>query len=306
MIRQAVSVAVALLLYPALVRAQATEFTINTASASVYKAPSTGSPVIGTAPRGTVLKVTRELGSWVKVSWPGPNPLDDAGYVHLSMGMFGRGTQVQPTRATVSAPARPSTSTAAPVNTSLTSVGERAEASGREPAERSTTTTRTVYVRPPTHIVGLGAQMAGAPLGFGATMRTWPRERLGIQFEVTRDTSTSALVPETLTTVQFVPSVLYSFKNKVSDYFLLRPYIGTGVHFDRHTLNGGSLVPGSSVSESTVGLKPFGGAEVTFASMPRFAVSVDFGYEWAETPGTFTGFDIGGPSVAISGHWYVK
>ncbi len=296
MIRQAVSVAVALLLYPALVRAQATEFTINTASASIYKAPSTGSPVIGTAPRGTVLKVTRELGSWVRVSWPGPNPLDDGGYVHLSMGMMGRGAQLQPTRAAVSAP----------VNTSLTSVGERAEASRREPAERSTTTTRTVYVRPPTHIVGVGAQMAGAPLGFGATMRTWPRERLGIQFEVTRDSSTSALVPETLTTVQFVPSVLYSFKNKVSDYFLLRPYVGTGVHFDRLTLNGGSLVPGSSVSESTVGLKTFGGAEVTFASMPRFSVSVDFGYEWAETPAAFTGFDVGGPSLAISGHWYVK
>jgi uncharacterized protein YraI len=300
MIRQAVSVAVALLLYPALVCAQTTEFTINTALASVHKSPSTGSPVIGTAPRGTVLRVTRELGSWVKISWPGSDPQDDAGYVHLSMGMVGRGGRAEPSRTAVSTPTRPS-----PVNTSLTSIGERSESSGRAPAEQPSVT-RTVYVRPPTHIVGLGAQMAGAPLGFGATARTWPRERLGIQFEVSRDANTSASVPGTLTTIQFVPSVLFSFKNRVSDYFLLRPYVGTGAHFDRHTLTGGSLLPGSSVSEGAFGLKTFGGGEVTFASVPRFSLSVDVGYEWAQTPAAFAGFDLGGPSVAVSGHWYVK
>ena len=44
--------------------------------------------VVGQAPRGTILKVSRELGSWVKVSWPGTP--DDSGYVHVSVGSIGR------------------------------------------------------------------------------------------------------------------------------------------------------------------------------------------------------------------------
>ena len=70
MIRHAAAIAFSLCLNASWLCAQSTVFTVNTASADVHKSPSTGGPVIGQAPRGTVLEVTRELGSWVKVVWP--------------------------------------------------------------------------------------------------------------------------------------------------------------------------------------------------------------------------------------------
>src|SRR5262245_29663453 len=96
MIRQLAAVAVVMLLNPAGLSAQtpapaaasAAELTINTQAATVYQAPSTGSRVVGTARRGTVLPVTRELGSWVRVSWP--DSAEGAGYVHVSSGSLTR------------------------------------------------------------------------------------------------------------------------------------------------------------------------------------------------------------------------
>ena len=70
MIRQAAAVVVVLLLSPSFVTAQGTEMTVNVASASVHKSPTTASPVIGHASRGAKLQVTRNVGDWVKVSWP--------------------------------------------------------------------------------------------------------------------------------------------------------------------------------------------------------------------------------------------
>ena len=61
MIRHVVAVAAVVCLNPVWVSAQTPTFTVTAAPASVYKAPSTGSPVIGTAPRGTVVDVQREL-----------------------------------------------------------------------------------------------------------------------------------------------------------------------------------------------------------------------------------------------------
>src|SRR5688500_12288975 len=92
MIRHAAAVVAALLLVPAWAGAQIhpiQTFTVTEAMAPVHKSPSTGSPVIGTARRGAVLEVTRELGDWVKISWT-PAP-DAVGYVHLSAGSVGRG-----------------------------------------------------------------------------------------------------------------------------------------------------------------------------------------------------------------------
>jgi hypothetical protein len=62
---------------------------VSEASASVHKSPSVASPVIGKAPRGTALVVTREVGDWVKVSWP--SAADGAGYVRVSAGTLGDG-----------------------------------------------------------------------------------------------------------------------------------------------------------------------------------------------------------------------
>ena len=39
---------------------------------------------------------------------------------------------------------------------------------------------RTVDVRQPSHVVGVGALMSGSPLAISTTARTWPKERIGI------------------------------------------------------------------------------------------------------------------------------
>ena len=50
--------------------AQGMALTVSVPSAAVRKTPSVASPVVGQAPRGAVLDVTRDVGSWVKVTWP--------------------------------------------------------------------------------------------------------------------------------------------------------------------------------------------------------------------------------------------
>ena len=70
MIRYTAAVVLAIVLHPALARGQETVLTVDVPSADVYKSATTAAPVIGHAPRGTVLPVARNLGSWVKVTWP--------------------------------------------------------------------------------------------------------------------------------------------------------------------------------------------------------------------------------------------
>ncbi len=70
MTRPCIAMIVLLLVVPARLSAQSAEFKVETASASVHKAPSIASPVIGRARQGVALEVTRDLGSWVKVPWP--------------------------------------------------------------------------------------------------------------------------------------------------------------------------------------------------------------------------------------------
>src|SRR5438093_5548064 len=83
-----------------------------------------------------------------------------------------------------------------------------------------------------------------------------------------------------VTSMQFEPSALYSPSNFVRDYVWIRPYAGSGFTISRQTLS--DLVAGvPSVSENKTGLRVFGGGEFTFASVPRFALSVDLGYHWA-------------------------
>ena len=89
MIRHAAAVVIVLLLSPSWVTAQGTELTVNASSASVHKAPSTASPVIGQAARGTRLAVTRNVGDWVKVAWP--SAADGVGYVRVSVGSVSNG-----------------------------------------------------------------------------------------------------------------------------------------------------------------------------------------------------------------------
>ncbi len=294
MIRHAAAVAMALCLSPAWLYAQTT-LTVNTASAVVYLGPSTGSLVIGQAPKGTTLPVTRELGSWVKVSWPGAQ--DGAGYVHVSMGLLRHDVSSQPVQVTELTSAPP----ALPEPASPTRAAIPAERSvGRQPALM-----RPVYVTPSTHLIGVGGLVGGSNVGFGATARAWSHHRFGMQFDVSRSARTSpeAEAPGRVISTQIEPSLLFAVRDQVTDYVWMRPYLGSGVNFRRQTLNSATLMP-EKTSESKVGLHLFGGSEMTFASMPQFALSVDVGYQWART--SFAGVDLGGPGISVSGHWYVK
>src|SRR5689334_6939017 len=70
MYRFAPAVAIAFCLAPALASAQNPHFTVTARSASIYQAPSAGSPVIGQSIEGAVLDIRSELPEWIEVSWP--------------------------------------------------------------------------------------------------------------------------------------------------------------------------------------------------------------------------------------------
>jgi hypothetical protein len=69
-------------------------------------------------------------------------------------------------------------------------------------------------------------------------------------------------------------------------------------------LNGGAVGATDSVSENRLGFQAFGGGEVTFANVPRLALSADLGYH--RLPTSFAGFELGGLGLSLSGHWYIK
>lgn len=287
-------VAIVLCLIPSLSSAQSSDFTVSAQSAAVRKAPSTGSPIVGQAPRGAVLEVTRDIGAWVKVAWP--EAPDGIGYVHQSMGTIAQ----RATREERLAAAFASLPPPEPVDLPLLSADQRA-------GSIDTSTTRTIYIPPPTHVIGLGGQMSGASgatPGFGFTSRLWSRSRLGVQLDLSRTTMTSTVSPERLRSTQFAPSVIYSLPDYVSDNVWLRPYFGGGGALTRSKLTSGTPEVSASVSDSVFGFRGFGGAEVTIPNVPRFAISADVGYQWSQQP--FAGFDLGGLGFAISGHWYVK
>jgi len=302
MIRQLAAVALVVFLSPAGVSAQtpapttvpAAELRINTQAAPVYRSPSTGSPVVGTAQRGTVLPVTRELGSWVRVSWPDAE--DGAGYVHVSSGALTRSGSGSATRDLT-----PTQTAQSPMPMMTSNNTADPAASGQQPGNMYT---GTVYVPQPTHIVGLGGKLTGSTLGYGVSGRAWSRGRFGMQFDLSRSRMTTVGAPEQVTMVQFAPSVLFSLPDRVSDYVWVRPYVGGGASMNRHSLRLGTADSGLSVSDNAFGFRAFGGGEFTFASMPRFSVSADLGYDWTSSP--FIGYDFGGFGFALSGHWYVK
>jgi Bacterial SH3 domain len=293
MIRHTLAVVVVLVLSPAWLYAQNAELTVNIASADVHKSPSSGSPVIGKAPRGTVLEVTRELGSWVKVSWPGVQ--DGAGYVHVNSGSIAGRSVSDPKRAAIfnsrPAPDAAVTRTSAPVDNTATA------------AQKQALPQRTAYVPTPTHTIGLGGRLGGTTLGFGASARAWSQGPIGIQLEVARYAHTDGTLPDRVTSIQFAPSVLYSLPDSVGGAVWLRPYLGAGL--DVYRLRMSNPIPSAdSVTGNRWGVLAFGGGELTFANVPQFALSADLGYHWAKTP--FLGVELGGLGLSVSGHWYVK
>jgi opacity protein-like surface antigen len=266
------------------------QFTVSVQSAAVRKAPSTGSPIVGHAPRGAVLEVTRDIGAWVKVAWP--DAPDGVGYVHQSMGkMSERLTMEERVAAAFVPPPAVQPAIEAP------------QAPAVAPAD-SQLAPRTLYVPPPTHLVGLGGQFTGATPGFGFTSRIWSRNRFGVQLDLSRSRMTTSTSPERLESTTFAPSVVYALADHVSDSVWLRPYVGGGGAFVKSSLKSGTPEVTTPVSDSRFTWRTFGGLEVTLPNVPRFAISADAGYEWSEQP--FPGFEVGGLGFSIAGHWYVK
>jgi hypothetical protein len=269
--------------------------TVNAAT-NVHKSPTTASAIVGTAPRGTVLEISRSLGSWVQVPWPGGD--NGLAYVHVSSGTIARYVNTEPGRAAsmpASQPPAPAASVAplAAAAPAQTAIADRTGPAG------------SVYVALPRHVVGLGGRMNAAPApGFGATARTWWRNRLGLQFEMSRDRFDRIGAPGSITSIQFAPSVLYSLPDSVTAGLWLRPYAGGGASLYRATVNDPAVLVADIVTEKGLGFQTFGGVEATFAGMPRFAVSADIGYRWSQT--TLGGLEPSKVGFALSGHWYVK
>src|SRR5262249_12799715 len=162
-------------------------FTVNVTSADVHKGPSTVTPIIGHVSRGTVLAISRNLGSWLKVPWP--QGQDGVGYVHVSMGRI-----TAPIAATPSGAAAPRAASAPGPVTSIppmtqTSVGERLAPRG------------LLHVTPASHVIGVGGLVASTG-SFGATARAWHDTHLGAQFGFTRDSMTGDAALGRVTSVQ--------------------------------------------------------------------------------------------------------
>ena len=156
----------------------------------------------------------------------------------------------------------------------------------------------------PAHVVGVGGLIGGAQLGFGVTGRAWLQNRIGVQMDASRYSSTDAAAPNRLTSTRLAPAVLYALPDRISDYVWLRPYLGAGMAFRQQTLKEASTSAVEIASERKSGPRVLGGGEMTFSSMPSLALSADVGYEWPK--GSFAGVDAGGPVFSISARWYVK
>jgi len=296
MFRHATAVVVAALcLGSAAAFAQNAELTVKVVSAEVHQTPSLGSPVIGKAPRGAVLEVTREVGDWVKVAWP--EDKNGTGYVHLSNGSLGH-------RAASQAPAAPAPDHApAPVAAGAAPAGQ-VTSPVREPQAPlmgTSTPPATQYTVPLSHRFGIGGLMSGARFGIGVTGRGWWHNHLGVQVAASRSSVTAPFLPNQIVSSEFSPSVLYSLPDAVTDYVWVRPYAGGGLNVRRQRI--GSTAAGDLVSENAVGSQFFGGAEFTFAGVPRVAVSADIGWR---SRSQFVGTELGGVGFTLSGHWYVR
>lgn len=296
MIRHAAAVVVALCLSTSPLYAQSAQnsvtLTVTATSANVRKSPSVASPVVGTAQRGQALVVTREVGDWVKVAWP--SAPDGAGYVRVDMGTLAQ-SAAAPTPVGAKAVLTPSATPApAPI------AARTAQLPVTRPSAPSAAS--PLYVAP-THVFGVGVVAGGSTMGYGASARTWAKNRFGMQLEVSRSTFDSTDLLSRATSTDIAPSVLFAMRDHVTDYLWLRPYVGLAAHIG-HASRTDLIFPDVTETANTVGARVFLGGEMAFSSLPQFALSADVGYYHLPEP--FVGFEPGGMGFSISGHWYVK
>lgn len=295
MIRRTAALILALTLNPAPLYAQTAVITVSVPSAEVHKGPSTVTPVVGHAARGTVLPISRNLGSWVKIAWPGAP--DGVGYLHVTMGRIGTSSASAPAASAPAATVPPRVaSTPAPTTTTQTMPPPvRPSMPARQPVapQRSIAT-------PASHRFGIGGLVEPSS-GFGATARAWRDTHLGVQVALSRDAMTSDVSADRVTSTTFEPGVVCALFDRVSDYIWIRPYLGSVVSIRHQTLSTAPLAP---ASDTGLGFRIFGGSELMFASLPQFGLSADLGYRRWPTP--FAGFEAKPLSVSIAGHWYIK
>lgn len=287
--RYAATLALLLMMGASPVHAQKGMFVVTSMSADIHKAPSTGSAVIGKAPRGKAFEVRRELGSWVAVAWPEGDA--GIGYLHMTWGTMSVGSAAETSRA--------SSATSSPVpSTSQSEASATTTQIGQTPGTRAVSAPAPSL---PSHVIGLGGRIGTQALGLAATGRAWTQRRIGAQLELGKSTYTTAFGGAQLSAMQFAPSVIYSPRNLVTNAVWTRPYVGGGVNFYRSTFSSSPGFP--DVVDSGVGSQMFGGAELTWANLPQVALSADLRHLWAPTT---NGFELGGMGFSVSGHWYVK
>jgi hypothetical protein len=293
MLRRMAAVILALTLNPAVVGAQDTVLTVTVQAADLHTGPSNVTPVIAHVARGTALPVSRNLGSWARVPWP--DAPDGVAYVHVTMGRMGPSNgdaAAANTSRTSPAPALPSTSASTPILPAA-----------RRPSTEGVAVRGDSTDTPISRIFGVGG-LVRSMHSFGATARAWRSNRFGIQLEVTRDAMTSDVAAGRVTSVRFEPGVVYALLDHVTDYVWFRPYVGSVVSFGRQTLKISAPVAPAPASHNGVGLRVFGGSELTFAGVPQFGLSAEFGYRRFPTP--FPEFEADRLSVSVAGHWYIK
>ncbi len=298
MTRRVAAVVVALTIFPAVLYAQETVLTVTVQSADVYKAPSTGAPVVGHASKGTELPVVRNVGSWMQVAWDGAP--EGTGYVHTTMGRLNPGNATAPAVSTPSRATATSTSTSTSVSSPSTSPAAVPLSTQRPPASTAVPPAQGTTI---SHIVGVGG-MVGSMSSFGATARWWRKNHLGVQVGVTRDSMSSDTTDGRVTSMQIEPGIVYALFDRVRDYVWVRPYVGSALSFRHATLSVPVPDPNQPTSDNGVGFRVFGGGEFTFATATQFGLSAEVGYRRLPTP--FPGFEPDRMSVAIVGHWYIK
>jgi len=298
MVRRMAAVVLALALSPALVRAQEAVLTVTVASADVHKGPSTVTPIIGHVSRGTVLPVSRNLGSWARVPWP--DVPEGVAYVHVTMGRLGPSTGADAPAPNMS----PRTSSAPGSTVSAPSAATTTiPLAARKPARERMALRGELNGPPITHIFGVGG-LVGSRTSFGASARAWHTDHLGIQLAFARDAIASDVAAGRVTSLRVEPGVVYGLFDHVSDYVWIRPYVGSVLSFRHQTLKASAPAVVEPASDNGMGFRVFGGSELTFAGAPRFGLSAELGYRRFPTP--FRGFETDRLSASIAGHWYIK
>jgi hypothetical protein len=300
MTRHATALIAAFWLCHTTVYAQAVQSTVTAASAEVRSAPSLVNPVIGRAPRGAVLLITRDVGDWYKISWP--DAKDGVGYVRRAELSGAPGASSVNSVAARRASANASSAAAS-------SSAEKMAVLADLSADRQPSALQGTAIATPSHVLGIGA-LVGSPVnairpgafGFGVTARAWPSRRVGLQVAVARDALTSAIGDGRVTSTSIAPGVLIALPEQVGDFVWFRPYVGAGAQLQRSTFSG--IAPAVPTSANAFGMHVSGGGELTLASAPSLAFSADLAYQRIRT--TFTGFEPAALKVAVAAHWYVR